>query len=490
MISNSFKIGVLLKPYLLVAILVLITSCGGGGSSQSADSGEGGISGTGVSVGRISGFSSVILNGSKLDITNQTEIFVDEQPSTESELKVGYVIRVDADFDENTALRIDYVETVRGPLTAVPAFNPDTFAGSFNLLGQSVLTNSATILDGLTDISALSIGSVLDVSGVRDSSGAIIARYINLKTPPVSDYRVLGTISSLSSNTFQIGALTVDFSAADVSELGSGGVENGRQVRVKAAVSGFNSTTTTLTADKITPSTLAIEIMSGDSVELEGVITDFQSISDFEVNGIAVDATNASIENGSAASLQLDVLVEVEGEINSSNTLIAEEVKIIPLGEIRIESMVEAIDTTSRSITILGNEFFLLANTQLEDESPAEIPDFSLEDLSIGDWVEIKAYQKNDELFLTRLERDEPETEVEFQAPVDENGVDLVNKSLSILGITLSTDINTEYEDPDDDSILESEFFIMVQEGDLVKAKWENFTNTSIPVKELSLEED
>ena len=108
------------KHYLSIAILVLLTSCGepGGGGIQVA---EGGISGTGISSGSITGFSSVILNGRKLEIiTNQTEIFVDEQSVTEAELKVGYVVRVDADFGNNTADRIDYVETVRGPLVAIP----------------------------------------------------------------------------------------------------------------------------------------------------------------------------------------------------------------------------------------------------------------------------------------------------------------------------------------------------------------------------------
>ena len=491
---TTFILPEILKRGLVVIILASLISCDGSvGSSSSGVTivSEGGISGTGISVGRISAFSSVILNGTKLDITNQTQIFVDEQPSTVSDLKVGYVVRADADFDESTALRIDYVETVRGSLEAVPLFNPDTFTGSFNLLGQSVVTNSATILDGLAALSTLNVGDVLDVSGIRDANGAIIARYISLKTPPVTEYRVLGTVANSTLTTFEIGALTVDYSGADIGELGSIGVENGREIRVKGAASDFDDSTSTLLASKITPSTLMITLMTGDSLELEGAITDFQSISSFEVNGITVDAGSAAIENGSVTNLQLNVLIEVEGIVDDSNILVASKVKIIPLSNIRLESTIETVDTVNSSIAVHGKVFELDENTQLEDDSSAGISEFSLDDLSAGDWVEIRAYKLDNRLILTRLERDDLESEldVRIQAPVDENGVDQNNKTITILDITVSTDSNTDYEDVNDMPISESTFFSQVRETDLIKVKWKNFTDTSIPVDELSFED-
>lgn len=481
----AFYLNKFFKCGLAPVILVLGISCSDTGGVQLA---EGGISGTGISTGSITGFSSVILNGRKLEITTQTQIFVDQQAATESELKVGYVIRVDADFDENTADRIDYLETVRGPLEAIPVFNPDTFSGNFNLLGQSVVTNSGTVLDGLSELSTLNIGDVLEVSGVRDSNGAIIARYISLKSPLVSVYRVLGTVANATATTFTIGALTIDYAGADISELGIGGIENGAEVHVKGASTGYNSVTTSLIADKITQSPMEIELVSGNGLELEGAITDFLSASDFEVNGIAIDASNAVIENGSSTELQLDLLVEVEGRIDA-NVLIASKVKIIPLSNIRVESTVESVDTNSQSIVIHGQVFFLDDKTQLEDDSSAKIAEFSLDDLSPGDWVEIRGFSLNNKLILTRLERDDPETDVRIQAPVDANGVDTANNTISILGITVSTNLGTDYEDIDNQSIPEIQFFDTVQAGNLVKARWKNFTNITLPVDELSIED-
>jgi hypothetical protein len=463
-----------------------ITSCSdtAGGGTQVA---EGGISGTGISSGSITGFSSVIVNGRKLEVDNQTEIFVDEQSATETDLRVGYVIRVEADFDNNSADRIDYVETVRGPLIALPVFNPDTLVGSFSLLGQSVVTNSVTLFDELLELTSLNIGDVLEVSGVRDSSGAIIARYLSLKTAP-TEYRVLGIVANVTETTFDIGNLSVDYSGADISEL-DGGIENGAELRVKGPATSYESAANTFLATKITPSSLKVDLVSGDDIELEGAITDFQSISSFEVNGKTVDASGAIFENGNAEELKLDLLVEVEGSVDTPDILNASRIKIIPIGNIRVESAVDSVGADGLSIMVQGQQFILDEKTQLEDKSSARINVFSLSDLSPGDWVDLRSYRLNSQYFLTRLERDDPKSDVRIQAPVDTDGVDPTNKTISLLGIIISTSADTDYEDISDQPILESQFFNTVQASDLVRAKWKDFTDISLPVDELSLED-
>jgi hypothetical protein len=310
-----------------------------------------------------------------------------------------------------------------------------------------------------------------------------------LKTLPVTEYRVVGVVANSTPTTFDIGDLTVDYSSADISEFGSNEIVNGAEVRVKGPTANFNSAMLTFLADKITPSSLKVELVEGIDLELEGAITEFQSISDFNVNGIPVNASSAIVENGVPAELLLDVLVEVEGRVDISNILIASKVKIFPLSNIRVESTVDSVDLVSLSIVVQGQLFFLDEKTQLEDNSIARITEFSLNDLSPGDWVEIRGYELNNVYTLTRLERDDPETDVRIQAPVDENGIDQTNKTISILGITISTNASTEYEDINDQSMSENLFFSTVQETDLVKAKWQNFTSNTVPVDELSLED-
>jgi len=406
---------------------------------------------------------------------------------------VGFVIRVEADFDNSIAKRIDYIETVRGPLTTNPVINPDTFAGSFDLLGQTVLTNSATIFDGIADVTALAMGNVLDISGIRNSTGAIVARYIQLKSPSILDYRLVGIIHSTDTqaSTFRIGNLVVDYSAitdADISQLNGGVVADGIEVRVIGSALSFVSATPSIEADKITNSVLALGIQNGDSVELEGAVTRFVSISEMEVNGFPVDASTAVIEDGNLNDVILDALLEVEGTVDNADILIASKIKIIPIDNIRIEASVDSIDTVNNRITVLGRSFQLDQKTQLEDNSIAKISQFSLLDISPLDWVELRGYSKDGSYFLSRLERDDPDSDVRLQAPVDENGVG-PGSTITLLGITVSGDNKTEYKGVNNVTSDEVEFFNLVSEGKLVKAKWKDFNDTSDPVDELSLEE-
>jgi len=490
--SRTFNPGSKLRVYFIALLLTLVTACSGGIGAVLLLV-EGGISGTGISFGSIAAFSSVFVNGTKLEIDSGTEIYVDETLATETDLKVGYVIRVEADFDNSTAKRIDYVESVRGPLTAIPLINPDTFAGSFDVLGQTISTNSATIFDGIADVTALVMGDILDISGVRNSTGAIVARYVQLKTSPVSEYRVVGEIANTNPilETFFVGNLEINYTGADISGLIGGIVEDGIEVRVKGPAASFNLATPSINADIINDSALILGIQSGDSVELEGAVTRFVSISDMDVNGFPVDASAAVIEDGDINDIITDALLEVEGSVDSTNVLNASKVKILPVDNIRIDANVDSVDLVNNTIQVLGRNFQLTEKTQLEDNSSAQIVQFSLLDLSPGDWVELRGYSQDGIYYLSRLEREDPDTDVRLQAPVDENGVDPVNKTIGLLGITVMTDSIggiTSYEDINNMQITEPVFFNSVVDGDLVKARWKAFMDISLPVDELSIE--
>ena len=70
-----------------------LTACGGGGSQVS----DGGISGTGISVGPITGFGSIISNGIEFNTVNANISFNGEQ-GTSTQLKVGMLVTVDGNF--------------------------------------------------------------------------------------------------------------------------------------------------------------------------------------------------------------------------------------------------------------------------------------------------------------------------------------------------------------------------------------------------------
>ena len=79
---------------------------------------RGGLQGGGV--GSVSGFGSVIVNGTHYE-TGSAAISVNGVQSTEDELEVGYVVVIQADFSGSGAQArvVDFSHSVIGPLTSV-----------------------------------------------------------------------------------------------------------------------------------------------------------------------------------------------------------------------------------------------------------------------------------------------------------------------------------------------------------------------------------
>ena len=107
-----------------------------------------------------------------------------------------------------------------------------------------------------------------------------------------------------------------------------------------------------------------------------------------------------------------------------------------------------------------------------------------------GDQVELRAYSLDGKLILTRLERDDFDANdrTRVQGPVTEKS----GNSLTVSGITLLVDNDTEFEDANDQPLFisQTDFFALVELSDVVKAEWRDFTATSVPVDKLSIEID
>ena len=80
----------------------VISACGGGGSGGGLDVADGGIRGTGSSVGPVSGFGSVFVNGVRFD-TRDLNGFVssDDGIDIETQLSEGMILRVDGEWRDN-----------------------------------------------------------------------------------------------------------------------------------------------------------------------------------------------------------------------------------------------------------------------------------------------------------------------------------------------------------------------------------------------------
>ena len=199
-------------------------------------------------------------------------------------------------------------------------------------------------------------------------------------------------------------------------------------------------------------------------LEVEGLITAFSSVDSFSVSGIPV-VTNGMTEysGGDFSMLGLNVRVEVEGQLDISGVLIAEEVEFKPDGNLRVEAMAGVIDPAAGTFEILGIPVQTNALTSFEDKSPAELRPFSLADIDPGDPLRVVGTESPDvpgTILATQIMRKEKLEGLKLKG----FATNVVTPSFSILGVVVLTDNQTDIEDN----------FFSVAEGRLVEAKGDN----------------
>ena len=146
--------------------------------------------------------------------------------------------------------------------------------------------------------------------------------------------------------------------------------------------------------------------------------------------------------------------------------LVADKIVFRLMSIIQIEADAEAIDTENATVRLLGIDVTTDDYTMFRDISDAEVVEFWLDDLAIGDRVEVRAYLLGETVMATRLERDDAEALVTLKAPVE----GIARPSLTMLGVTVTADENTVYQNAAMEPIDADAFFDLVEVGTLVKA--------------------
>ncbi|MEW6682015.1 MAG: DUF5666 domain-containing protein [Nitrospirota bacterium] len=324
------------RMLVLVLPIAVLVSCSADNSTFSG----GGIGGTGVTVGPITGFGSIFVNGAELDISNATvtlEGVDDDSGDPNRSLKLGMVVVVRGNFSPDgltgVATSVAFEDNLEGPVDSVDAGNQLT------VLRQTVVVNTSTVFDGFNALSELSQGEMVEVSGLVDANGNILATRIAFKGDDfnaVGELEIKGTIRNLdtTSKTFVIGAATtplvVQYTGAELKLENSpnGVLENGLFVEVesKQPPSGGAIQASEVAVKSPFSDSLGEE---GDHVEIEGFVTEFSSLDQpFKVNGILVLTTAATVyEHGSAIDVANGVRLEVEGTLDADGVLTAVKVE-------------------------------------------------------------------------------------------------------------------------------------------------------------------
>ena len=311
----------------LALAAMAVAACGGSGT-QTAGIDRGGVTTPVAVVGPITGFGSIVVNGVHYNV-DKASVVVDGDPATASDLQLGQVVTVvgerDASGSTGTANQVLFQTNVRGPISAL-----NTATSEITVLGQTVIAGSSTVFDltGVPDsFGSLRVGDLVAVSGFVSAHGAIEATRIEGVLTD-SGLLAFGVVSNLDTANlrFTLGALVVDYSQAALIEgFASGGPSNGDRVLVRASSTAPSGA---LLAREVRRAETE-EAQAGQEAEVEGLITRFASVTDFDVGGRAVTTTGATTyEGGGASALALNVKVEVEGSVNGGGVIVAAKIEI------------------------------------------------------------------------------------------------------------------------------------------------------------------
>jgi len=336
-----------LKLFTLLAAFLALVACGGG--TQVAG---GGIGGTGISQGPITGFGSIFVNGVEFD-TSKATIVKDGTPigplSTADlmkYLKVGMIVTVDGNITSHTsgiAATVTYARELEGPIAAKTS---DTLT----VLGQTVIVDNLTkieVAEGVVgSLADLSIGNVVEVSGFNTANG-IRATYIEAKqSGSKQEYELKGVIKAIDAanpTLLTIGAQIVDINGAVFNFTPK--VNDYVEVYGTIPTPGGNFIASSLELKSRT-----LETTNADRAELQGYVTSTTSAAEFVLNATPVETNAQTLFNGgSAIDIKPGVILEVEGAL-VNGTLIA--TKISFEDALELEGNVDTIDTTTDILTL------------------------------------------------------------------------------------------------------------------------------------------
>ena len=399
---------------LAVFASIYLGACGGGG-------GSGGISGTGITAGRITNFGSIIVNGVRFDVNSAAFIRDGARAAGQGEYSVGEFITISGNIDSSgvtgIAEEVTFTNEIEGTVTMA------TLDGlSLEILGQKVITNSLTVFIGFNDISTLTIGNIVEVSGIKSANGDIQATSIKLKStdfvPGISENELKGVVSGLdaTAQTFTISGIIIDYSGALFDDFGTQELKDGLFVEVESDSMIIGNI---LEADKIELEEIT-KLDEGSEAKIEGQITRFDSTMDFDVNGLKVTTDqNTEYSDGNINDLALGAFIKLEGETNSAGVIVAESISFDEDELEEHEGFIESINLSTSKVVVSGITVIINTTTIMRDESDLEISPLTFADLAVNDKVKVVGIvQANSEILASKFERKETESE---EDSVEEN---------------------------------------------------------------------
>jgi len=453
--------------------LAFLAACGGSGGTPTAT--------TTVTNGVVEKFGSIFVNGVEIktagaklhlpDDLNKPEVELQNEAEVQNHLKAGMVVTVRDLVDDkglHKAAEIEFRDNLQGVVD-------DKGVDFITVMGQKILVDDPAKLAGIN------IGNRVEVSGLPDANGLLHASHLTLKNSN-GDFEVKGFVSNLGTNGFTL-LLTPNATDGIPVTPASGvafpaGLKNGDFVEVKSAASGA-----TLVATKVEMENMLIKVAENEKMGVEGFIGALDlSNGRFTLGNGQVVALSVATRfvGGIRDDLALGMKVEAEGAI-VGGILMAEKLSF--KDNIRINANATAVDTTAKTISILGLTVSYNSGTDLKDGGTTLDPA-----TLAGKNVEIRGMLSSAGIVATRVDLKNSTLAVDafIRGPV--SAVNPPN-SLTIAGLAIDTRIAAFKGVTGNPMSADALFAAITLNTTVVKARWNPFSGDPIaPVKEVELE--
>ncbi|MEQ1882674.1 MAG: DUF5666 domain-containing protein [Burkholderiales bacterium] len=358
----------------LLIVSLVLTSCGGG-SGGIAD--NGGMGGTGVSMGVMTK-GSVIVNGVRYEDNSASISIDDDTTKTAAHLQNGMVVSVRGTTDNTgrggTAQQVSAVIEVRGTVTSKDAnSNPQRF----EVLGQTVIVDDLTVYSNIT-FGAIANNTLVEVHGLRDATGDIRATRVEgseipvigqnsitgMTNPSVDEIR--GAVSNRTINTFNLGDQVVFIGSATIVPTGAT-ISNGGVVEVHCSRPCIINNQ--FVATRIEVEDGSNRPGNGQRFEMEGMVSDLTipiltralpssppPALSFKVAGVSVTTSGSTrYQSGVYEDMTNNIKVEAEGTWNdNTKTLVANKIEF-KRSVVRLQGFVTAQNASTFTLNIAGH---------------------------------------------------------------------------------------------------------------------------------------
>jgi hypothetical protein len=350
------------------AIPLLIAGCGGGV----------GTGGTGTyAAGPITGFGSVIVNDIRFDDRTATVVDDDGASRQPGDLRLGMTVEIDggavvsdANGASATATRIRFGSEIVGPVQAI-----DGDARTLTVLGQTVRVAVDTVFDDRLPggLASIAVGQRVEIYAQYDAAGqAFNATRIEPRAT-ATEWRLRAPLAALdvTARTLRIGSATFHYGAASSAPAG---LAAGQVVRLRLSPAADDSGRYEVGAF----GTTLQPPEDSDDASLRGRVTAMASATRFDINGLPVDASGASLPMGMMGGMRLGMRVEAKGAM-VAGVLRASEIKVETDDDVRergfeLHGMIDSIDAAARTFRLRGVTVgYARADLRLEGGTVADL---------------------------------------------------------------------------------------------------------------------